>query len=235
MINRDPNRDISNKKAGQYFDEVVRSRESLNDIRLLDELVREVNTHGYFIQYYFQLQAMSIKDRELFPVIRKYIGRFDNLDFTLRLISCLGVPKLFEATSFLLELFGDVNKRKTPNSYFSTRQSASSALLRIKDSKYQKEYRDLILSDETHNDAYLLVELLGKFPNPQNYTLLCKLLTDNCADVRAATLSIGSFKSYAKEVIPVLKLLNQSDSSKAVRENAHKSLKKLSKYDTSTL
>ncbi len=230
MINRDPNFDISTKIAAVQYDTLVRQEESKHDILLLDELVDAVNQQGYYIQYYFQLQTFSIEDRKIYPLIKQYINRFDNPDFSISLLGYLGVPKLYEATEFLLDVFSQPNKKKFENAYMSTRQSSSSSLLRIKDKRYQNEYRLLISSKDTHNDSCFLVELLGFFVSQENYTFLVELLKDECAAIRShAVLALSKYKEYAPLLKPVFEQLVIEDSNNAVKEYALKALRKWSK------
>lgn len=231
MINKDRELDISDKIAAKQFDELVRHEESAHDISLLEELVNDVNQVGYFIQYYFQLQAMSLEDRNLYPIISKYIGRFDNPDFSIALLGYIGVPRLYEATEFLISVFEQPNKKRFPEALLSTRQASSSSILRIKDKRYQNKYRELITATDTHNDSCFLVELLGNFICIENYLFLLELLHDECVAVRShAVLALSKYKQFANEIIPTLQHMVEEDSSSAVREYAKRGIKNLSKY-----
>lgn len=96
---------ISRDSVPVHFDTVVRKTATFNDIRLHDELIREVNSLGYHIQYYWQLHEMELCDRQVYPIIRKYIGQFSKEQWNIDLITCLGVPKMYEATEYLLDLY----------------------------------------------------------------------------------------------------------------------------------
>ena len=230
MVNKDSSIDISNKTAAIEFDTITRNKASKKDLILLDNLIQEVNSYGYSIQYFFQLQAFSIKDRCLLPVIEKYIEEFEDPDFSILLLGYLGVPKLYEATTFLIKIFSQPNRKCNPQSCMSTRQASSSSLSRIKDERFQKQYRDLIVAPDTHTDAHFLIELLGFFENEENFSLLYSLLTDPDYSIRAFSIrALGKYKQHREQLLPILTKLSTAPCEPIVKESIRYALRSLTK------
>lgn len=58
MVNKDSSLDISNKTAAIEFDTITRNKASKKDLILLDNLIQEVNSYGYSIQYFFSVASI---------------------------------------------------------------------------------------------------------------------------------------------------------------------------------
>lgn len=230
MVNKDSSLDISNKTAAIEFDTITRNEASEKDLILLDNLIQEVNSYGYSIQYFFQLQAFSIKDRCLLPVIEKYIEEFEDPDFSILLLGYLGVPKLYEATEFLIKIFSQPNRMRYPHSPMTTRQAAASSLFRIKDKRFQKQYRNLIIAPDTHTDSRLLIELLGFFENEENYSFLYNLLNDPFDPIRASAIrALSKHKQHREQLLPILTKLSTTPCEPIVKESIRYALRSLNK------
>ena len=232
MVNRDKSFDISDREAAVRYDTVTIKKMSEHDISVMKELIEETNKKGYHIQYYFQLGFMDLECRDLFPVISKFVWCFDDPAFSIRLLAYLGVPKLYEATPFLIEAFKKKAQWKLgfPNSLETTRSAASSSLLRIKDGKFQEEYRKLIADKETHDDAGFLVQLLGYFDSQTNYDFLLNLLSDDSINIKIPAIqALGRFKTHADPLIEVLADIIEKSENRDVVRVARQSLRKLEK------
>lgn len=229
MVNKDKTLDISDGYCPQSYDKRKKDMTE-NDLLLMDELIKEVNQAGYHIQYYFQLSWMKLEDRELFPIIKKYIGKFDNWNYTDQLLIYIGVPKLYEATEFLLDVF------ENPDPYEGKyaeiiRETASSSLLNIKDKRYTERYKELILNPELHRYSNLLVQTLGAFKTDENYEFIKKLLNDDDPTIRSSAIkTLGKFRKKAQELVPIFKEIAEHSDCDAAREYARKGVKSLSKY-----
>lgn len=232
MVNRDATLDISKKEAAIRYDTVTREKMSENDRRVMAELIGAAGEKGYHIQYYFQLGFLDLQCRDLFPVIRDHVWRFDDPEFSIRLLSYLGVPKLYEATPFLIESFKKVKRRRLgcPRSPETTRSAAAGALLRIKDGKFQETYRALVTERDTHDDAGFLVELLGYFDSPVNYSFLLALLSDENVNIQIPAIrALGRFKAYAAPLAAILYDIEINAANRDIARAARESRQKLQK------
>lgn len=232
MLNKDNTKDISKALMPVHFDTVIRQTASQNDIRLVDELIREVNSLGYHIQYYWQLHEMELCDRQVYPILRKYIGQFENERWNIDLITCLDVPKMYEATEYLLDLYrNDTLKEPSNIGPMSVRWGCANALYKIKDPRYQKEYRELISMPGMWDGGWLMIELLGKFKTEENYKFILAYVNNPITAIRSSAVrTLGGFKSHADQLIPLLESIIRSDDISGIKETAKNSLKKLIHY-----
>lgn len=232
MLNKDATKDISKALVPVHFDTVIRNTAPADDIRLHDELIREVNSLGYHIQYYWQLHEMELCDREVYPIIRKYIGKFENERWNIDLITCLDVPKMYEATQYLLDLYrNDTLKEPSNIGPLSIRWGCANALYKIKDPHYQKEYRELINVPGMWDGGWLLIELLGKFKTEENYEFILSHINNLVMAIRSSALrALAGFKNHTKQLIPLLEDIISSEQTQGVKEAAKNSLKKLVNY-----
>lgn len=232
MLNKDKTKDISKALVPVHFDTVTRKTASPNDIKLHDELIKEINALGYHIQYYWQLHEMELCDREVYPILQKYIGQFKNERWNVDLITCLDVPKMFEATEYLLDLYRrDTLKEPSNIGPLSVRWGCANALYKIKDPRYQKEYRELIRIPGMWDGGWLMIELLGKFKTEENYEFILSHVNNPIMAIRSSALrALGGFKSHAKQLIPLLESVISSDDVQGIKDSAKNSLKKLVRY-----
>lgn len=232
MVNKNKSIDISKKEAAIRYDTITTKRMSENDLYVMTDLIDEVNKRGYHIQYYFQLGFMDLKCRELFPVIKEHIWKFDDPEFSIRLLTYLGVPKLYEATPFLIESFKRKKQRRLgfPHSLETTRSAAASALLQVRDGRFQEEYRNLVTDEETHGDSGLIVELLGYFNCPTNYIFLLDQLSDDNVNIKIPAIqALGRFKEHAGTLLEILDDMAKKSDNKDVINAVRKSQQKLMK------
>lgn len=232
MVNKNKSIDISKKEAAIRYDTITTKRMSENDLYVMADLIDEVNKRGYHIQYYFQLGFMDLNCRELFPVIKEHIWKFDDPEFSIRLLTYLGVPKLYEATPFLIESFKRKKQRRLgfPNSIETTRSAAASALLQVRDGRFQEEYRNLVTDEETHDDSGLIVELLGYFDCPTNYIFLLDQLSDDNVNIKIPAIrALGRFKEHAGALLEILDDMAKKSDNKDVVNAVRRSQQKLMK------
>ncbi len=86
---------------------------------------------------------------------------------------------MYEATEYLLDLYrNDTLKEPSNIGPLSVRWGCANALYKIKDPRYQKEYRELINILGMWDGGWLMIELLGKFKTEDNYEFI---LTQVCS------------------------------------------------------
>jgi HEAT repeat protein len=208
------------------------SQQTKSDIIRIKELIEEVNSMGFFIEYIDQLRGMDKSDRCLIPVVIKYIGSFDNFKIEWTLFAALGERGFVEATDFLIKEFRKPNNEmiKLPDIAWNwTRRAvASSSLMNIRDTSRADEYIDLINNVDTHDDSIWFIKLLGDIKYEKAHALLVELLNDNSIDLQSSALeSLGKYKNHP-EVIPLIEPFIKSEHG-ALREHARKSITKLRK------
>lgn len=231
MLNKDRTLDRSQGMVPVKFDTITRFEGNPKDIQLIDDLLAEVNEQGYYVQYYWFLKEMELCDRCVYPIIKKYIGKFEHEIYSVELISALGVPKMYEATEYLLDLYRNDRLREyRSTSPCSIRWAAANALFRIKDPNFQEEYRELIKTPGMSDGAWLLIGLLGKFKTQKNYDFLMEIAQDESnVYCNFAIKALGGFKDQAEEMIPLLEKYAKNDDYN-IRHCAMGTLKKMEKY-----
>ena len=159
------------------------------------------------------------------PIIMKYSLLFENKRKKYGLLHYLGVKGNIQATDFLLEQF------RKPNDYidnldwnFSRRGASSSALLVIKDKSKIDAYIDIIENENTRQDAFFFILLLGELKVAKSIPLLINLLNENNNSIQSAAIqSLTKFKKKI-DLNPIITPFLLSDN-EAIREYAKKALK----------
>ena len=224
-INKDINYSAQNTVAGRREEELVASY-SEHDKKLIHTMIEEVNSKGYYIEYLFQLSWMDKDDFEYInPIIMKYSLQFENKREKYGLFHYLGVKGNTNAADFLLKQFCK------PNDYidkldwnFSRRGTCSSALLVIRDKSKIDAYIDIIENENTRQDAFFFILLLGELKVVKSIPLLINLLSDNNTTLQSAAIqSLTKFKKKI-DLNPIITPFLSSDD-EAIKGYAKKALK----------
>ena len=224
-INKDPKYSVE--------DSIIATREkekrlsySKHDRELYSRIIDEVNSKGYYIQYLFQLRWMEKEDFEIInDIILKYSLQFERKRTKYSLLWYLGVRGNYGATDFLLEQF------RKPNDYeenmgwnFSRRGMCSSALLEIRDKSKIDEYIEIIENEDTRQDSFFFILMLGKLKVEKAIPLFVELLKEDNTDLQSAAIkSLAKFKNKI-DLNPIMAPFLLSDN-KVIRDNAKKALK----------
>lgn len=208
MVNKDPNYTFyspeNSIKYKEFYDSLAK-----NDRFLYDELIKAVNSQGYFIQYTGQLNYIDKNDQCLVPILLKYYGLFENSHINNVLIRYLGLSRSPNITGFLLNEFKKPNTEETFN--LSRRGFSSSALNSIKDKRFVKGYIKIVENKETRYDSMLIITLLGKLKAEEALPTLIDVLSDNDERIQTSAISaLGNFKGHT-ELIPLLEPFLKSD------------------------
>lgn len=183
------------------------------------------------INYPRDLQFISSKERYLYPIIQKYIGKFDNMGFSGELIRSMGMRGNDEYVPFLIEEFKRDDLKGTENEIFRYKESVAVAILCIKSKKYINEYIELIKTIENKKCLYFIIELVGKFKRDEDIPLVIELLSDENLSVRnAAVYAISNYKGHPELVRYLQPLLDDEEfKEKRLIPNVKNAIKKLSK------
>lgn len=223
-INKEPGYSVQNTVAGRRAEELFPTY-SEHDKEIIHKVIEEVNSKGYHIQYLFQLSWMDKDDFELInPVIMKYSLQFENKRTRYGLFSYLGVNGNTDGVDFLLEQF------RKPNDYnenldwnFSRRGVCSAALFVIKDKSKIDEYIEIIENENTRQDSYFFILLLGELKFVKAISLLVELLNEDNSNLQSAAIqSLTKFKRKI-DLNPIISPFLSSDND-IISEYAKKAL-----------
>lgn len=233
-VNKDKKLDISNGSAALKYVSEMLPYMSQNDIELTQKLIDEVNQAGYSIQFLFQLYAMDREDAKvLSPIIKKYIGMFEQNTINNALITNLGVKGNTIVTDFLLEQFRKPNDRMVDaldvsDWKGSRRWAASDALFHIQDKSRLDEYMEIVENEDTCDDSCLIIKLIGKMKNLKALRCLTRLLKSPNYQIQAwAIEALGNYGKYEDVEDLILPFLESEHD--LVREKARESLRKIRK------
>ena len=224
-VNKDPKYSVEGSLTA------IRAREKLlsyseHDRELVGRIIDEVNSKGYYIQYLFQLQWMDKDDFEIInDIIIKYSLQFESKRAKYSLLWTLGKRGNYGATEFLLEQF------RKPNDYeenmgwnFSRRGMCSSALLGIRDKSKIDDYIEIIKNENTRQDSFCFILMLGELKYDKASPLLIELLKEDNTDLQSAAIqTLAKFKNKI-DLNPIMAPFLLSDN-KVIRDNAKKALK----------
>lgn len=71
----------------------------------IEQLLREVNQEGYSIETYQDLKKLKSKNKNLIPILLKYLKSAKKVNEKEFLVRCLGVKGFTEVTETLIEEF----------------------------------------------------------------------------------------------------------------------------------
>jgi len=132
-----------------------------HDVKLEQELFREVNTLGYdfFWSLQFNRSKFSVKDKAIISIIVKYVDRFESSDLANHYLCCLGVKGFYDATEFLINKY----KQCVPPSYNAyVLNAVSQTIANIRDSRYIDVYLDFLKDDVVVSETWFIVQMLGR-------------------------------------------------------------------------
>ncbi|MBR7083234.1 MAG: HEAT repeat domain-containing protein [Clostridia bacterium] len=183
------------------------------------------------INYSRDLQFIGREEKYLYPIIEKYIGKFDNLGMSEVLIRSMGRKGNDEYVPFLIDQLKREDLTGTDNEIFRYKESVAVAMLNIKSKKYIDEYVELIKTTEPKRYLFFIIQLLGKFKREEDIPLIVGLLTDEDYQVRsAAVYAIGNYKGHSELVQYLQPLLDDEEfKEKRLISNVKNVIKKLNR------
>ena len=136
-----------------------RCKENRHDVLLIDELLRELRKIGYKYRHYADLTNRENNDQELWNVVMRYIGRFDDEGISAELVGVIGKKGNYAATEIILDDYincSEENRKKQSVFY-------DNALYRIKDKRYIDRYLKLLSDPNKAIRLPFTMSLLGKW------------------------------------------------------------------------
>ena|GEM_PF-4787193 len=183
------------------------------------------------INYSYDLRYISREEKYLYPIIKKYIGKFDNQGTSEMLIRSMGRKGNDEYVPFLIDQFKRDDLTGNENEIFRYKESVAVAILGIKCEKFIDEYREMIKNATPKEALFYIIELLGKLKKEEDITFIVSLLSDENLYVRsAAVYAISNYKGHPELVQYLQPLLDDEEfKEKRLISNVKTAIKKLSK------
>ena len=180
-----------------------------HDKLMKDKLIEECKKNGVEIQYFFQLQYTNLEQTKLlFPILKKYVGQFDNVGTSIMIVFSMTNGKNKDANPYLIDLFRKVRNeycnRNCDKDYSTFLEFICSCLDQIKDKKYICEYRQF-LKEGPEDETTLLIDVLKSFKKVDDISLFVDIYKNSkCSDRRWFALRALSVYKGHKELIPIL-------------------------------
>ena len=111
---------------------------SEKDKKLTKMIVDEVNALGYYIEDYATLDIVDIKDKNLLPILKKCIFKFDNLGISAEVLKLVDIKGFKEAAKLNIEFY-EFLKDKEKNGPLIN--GVDNHLWRIKDKSQMETYK----------------------------------------------------------------------------------------------
>lgn len=183
-----------------------------------DKLLAEIRDTGIKISSINELMKMDKTNKDLIPILLKYIKQIEDEGDKQFLVRCLGVKGFTEATQVLLTEFENAH---TP----SYKWAIGNSLSIILDKSYSNDMLEIIQKKEHGIARQMVVIAIGKMKIHEAIPILLELLQDEDITGHVIT-ALGNYKKA--ELIPYIKPFENHQVS-WIRKEASKVIKKLSK------
>lgn len=130
-----------------------------NDIKVMDQLLKQVRALGYRYRYFVDITNRENNDKILWDLLLGYIGQFEDDYFSAALVGVVGKKGNTFATEIILKSYmglSDDSKRMHAGFY-------DNALKRIKDKRYLTSYMELLKSPKDASKLPLTMIMLGRW------------------------------------------------------------------------
>ena len=182
-------------------------------------LLEEIRATGVEIDDIEELMHMDENDKDLVPIVVKYIQRFKETNYRELLVRALGVKGFTEATDVLLDEFYKAENGK------SYKWAIGNTISIIADPNIVSEMIEISLNKEHGSARVMIVRELGRFKDERIKDVLISLLDDEQVDGFALhslkLLKDESTRKYAERFL--------DNDIKWIRKEAESMIKKLDK------
>jgi HEAT repeat protein len=156
------------------------------DEKLMEELIKEVNNHGFIVKDFNELNSVKRKIKSLVPTLMEYLHSFEENNYKEAIVGLLGVKGFYEATEALLKMY---NYGPAIDKW-----AVGDALYFIEDKRFEDEYIKIASNNSNGISRQMIVVLLGKLRCEKALPTLIELLKDN--DVNGhAIMALGYFNN----------------------------------------
>lgn len=184
----------------------------------IEQLLREVNQEGYSIETYQDLKKLKSKDKNLIPILLKYLKSAKKVNEKEFLVRCLGVKGFTEVTETLIEEFLTSENR-------ALKWAIGNTLSIILDKSHEDDYIEIINDKQHGTTRQMFAVTLGKLNSEKAISDLITLLNDEEINGHVI-MALGNFNHF--ELVDKVKPFLEHDE-KWIRKEAEKSIKKLEK------
>ena len=151
--------DILYKEAVKEEKEWRRKHKNGRDIIVIDKLLEDVQNIGYCYKYFVDLTNRDNKDQKLLHILLKYVGQFQDEEFSAQLVDVVGQRGNVWATEIILQNYSDLScESKYKNAFYY-----DNALRRIKDKRYLSAYLQLLKAPEDAIKLPFTMIMLGQW------------------------------------------------------------------------
>lgn len=214
------------RNAIEDEEEWLKKEVSKKDKVLLESLLSDINEIGYNIKYFSDFRFRKFDDKKIIPILKEYIGEFDNDGISSELISVMGQKGWNECTEFILEqLYKIENIEELNNSYIFV--SINNALYKIKDKRYIKEYIKIIENPKLAKEMFLVVWMLGRWQVEEAKKIYLNYLKTKDIELVFMTIRALSYYKDEKIINHIEPFLNWED--KDMRKSAEKAINRIKK------
>jgi HEAT repeat protein len=226
MINNQFELEAIYKSAIDGEKEWMKYQVTQSDKSLIKELLLNINKLGYKINYLADLNYRDINDKDIIPIIKKFVGKFEDESISAELISAIGKKGFYEATEFIVEQYNRVKilPKEQRDIYLLCLENA---LDQIKDKRYIDKYLDIICDESLANNSTLIMFMLAKWKIEKAKPIFIKYLSSSYNELRYSSIqALGYYKDSS--LIPLLEPLLDSEDKLNIKF-AKKTINKLQK------
>ena len=184
-----------------------------------EQLITDVKQECNRIATYQDLKKLKSRDKNLVPILLKYLERTEKVNEKEFIVRCLGVKGFTEATGALIKEFLASDNR-------AYKWAIGNTLSIILDKSHANDYINIIHNKQHGTTRQMFAIILGKLKCEKAVPDLVNLLDDNqiCGHV---IIALGYFKD-PKLIDKIKPFLDHQE--KWVRKEAEKAIKKLDKF-----
>jgi HEAT repeat protein len=183
--------------------------------KLFDEL--NVLGHRFRQRAQFHSYTFSGKDKEVIPILIRYIDRIDDERIRCLYLSCLGVKGFYDATEYLLN---EYEKRLLPEYDSLMLASIAHSITRIHDLRYIDRYLSFLDNEKIIFGVCPIIKMLGDMKVEKSIPHIIRLLdTENKIESSLYGSVLESLKySVSQEAIKALAQFQNPDHTKYIEK-----------------
>lgn len=138
-----------------------------------EEMIKELESCGYKINDIKDLLELKLEDKNLIPILLKWLKLFENDKDKIFIAKCLGVKGFDEATLSLIKLFDEISEKN------EDRIEILKSIGIIGNEKYINKYIKIITDKSNGKARKELIKYIGQFKDEKVKKALVKLLKDD--------------------------------------------------------
>jgi len=148
---------------------------NFHDVKLEKQLFKELKAlgHNFHCSTQFHSKTFTEKDKEVIPIILKYLDMFKQENNKIGYLLSLGTEGFYDATEYLVS---EYRKHAPPNYNWLFLNGAAQTIGHIQDPRFIDEYVELLNDNVLTVETSYLVHMLGKMKVGKAVPHLIRLL-----------------------------------------------------------